>query len=69
MVNWQITATTILCNATGSEVTVMAYKDGSLKCTGESALTRPQTKTAPCTATACSQVLAYRDKLLSEEDR
>ena len=34
MVNWQVTATTIYCDAVADEVTVLVYKDGTAKCTG-----------------------------------
>ena len=34
MVDWQITATTIYCNAVDDDVTLMVYKDGSAKCAG-----------------------------------
>ncbi len=68
MVSWQITATTILCNVTQGEVTIMVHKDGTLKCTGEKVATpQPKTETTPCAAATCPQVQAYRDKLLNEE--
>jgi hypothetical protein len=32
--DWQVTATTIYCDAVDDDVTIMVYKDGSTKCTG-----------------------------------
>lgn len=34
MTDWQVTATTIYCDAVDDDVTVMVYKDGSSMCTG-----------------------------------
>ncbi len=34
MVNWQITATTIYCDAVDDDVTIIVYKDWSIRCTG-----------------------------------
>ena len=34
MVNWQITATTIYCDAVDDEVTLLVYTDRSVRCTG-----------------------------------
>jgi hypothetical protein len=69
MVNWQITATTLLCDASGSEVTVMVYKDGTLKCTGDSVDTRTKKSMRPaCSASTCPQVANYRDKMMAEEE-
>ena len=34
MVDWQVTATTIYCDAVDDDVTIMVYKDWSTKCTG-----------------------------------
>ncbi len=68
MVNWQVTATTIICDATGDEVTIMVYKDGSLKCTGEKAAATGKAH-PPCAAADCQHVKSYRDKLMAEESR
>ena len=68
MVNWQITATTLLCSRTDDEVTVMVYKDGSLKCTGEKSASSSKDKSQiDCRAASCVQIRAYFDKLMSEE--
>ena len=34
MVNWQVTATTIHCDAVDDFVTILVYKDGSTRCVG-----------------------------------
>ena len=34
MVDWQITATTIYCDAVDDEVTILVNKDWSTRCTG-----------------------------------
>jgi hypothetical protein len=34
MVDWQVTATTIYCDAVDDEVTIIVYKDWSTRCTG-----------------------------------
>lgn len=34
MADWQVTATTIYCDAVDDDVTIMVYKDGSIRCTG-----------------------------------
>jgi ABC-type branched-subunit amino acid transport system ATPase component len=67
MVNWQITATTLLCAANGAEVTVMVYKDGTLKCTGDTVAQSDKTRRSACSASSCPQVKTYRDKLTVEE--
>lgn len=33
-VAWKVTATTLYCEAIGDDVTIMLYKDGTIKCTG-----------------------------------
>ncbi|MCJ7791782.1 MAG: hypothetical protein MUP49_05195 [Dehalococcoidia bacterium] len=32
--DWQVTATTIYCDAVDDDVTILVYKDWSTKCTG-----------------------------------
>jgi len=67
MVNWQVTATTLICTQKGNEVTVMIYRDGSLKCTGEKTEGISRYKQQNCSASSCAQVKAYLDKLIAEE--
>jgi len=69
MVDWTITATTIYCDATDDEVTVMVFKDGSTKCTGYDKYSKSDRplKQIKCLGTNCSRLAQYKDKLFSEE--
>jgi hypothetical protein len=81
MVNWQVTATTIYCDAVADEVTVLVYKDGTAKCTGYTKYgelgregrvrlkkrSRELKRNIDCRGQGCSLVARYRDKLLAEE--
>ena len=46
MVDWQITATTIYCDAVDDEVTLGVYKDRSTKCTSYEKYGAPDKDTA-----------------------
>lgn len=67
MVNWQVTATTILCARSGEEVTVIVYKDGTVKCTGEKSGSVNKSNQPDCQAASCPQTMGYLEKLMSEE--
>ena len=81
MVNWQMTATTIYCDAVDDEVTLLVYKDWSLKCTGYSKYGEPDSETSKilrkkskqlkrrleCEGLECYRVLQYKEKLSAEE--
>ncbi len=81
MVSWQVTATTIYCDAVDDEVTIMVYKDWTVKCTGQSkygksiedAINLPGKKSRrlkrqlECVGAECHRVTRYKEKLLSEE--
>jgi hypothetical protein len=81
MMNWQITATTIYCDAVADEVTVLVYKDGTAKCTGYAKYGEPGRevgamlrkkgrelkRSIECRGQGCSIIARYRDKLLTEE--
>ena len=81
MVNWQVTATTIYCDAVDDDVTLMVYKDGSAKCVGYEKYREPDKETAKlmekkskglgrkleCEDSECWRVIQYRDKLFAEE--
>jgi hypothetical protein len=77
MVNWQLTATTIYCDAVNEEVTILVYKDFSTKCTGYnkraakagSHSSKNNKAQAGCQGPACSCVVQYRDKLMAEEGK
>jgi hypothetical protein len=73
MVNWQVTAATLRCDVIGGEVTLMVYKDWSVKCTAH-ARRAAGAKGAGgdgqgpgCQGTDCALVAAYRQKLQAEE--
>ena len=81
MVNWQVTAATISCDAVDDEVTLLVYKDGSAKCVGYGKYGKPDKDTAKlmnekskhlkrqlkCEGPECYRVIQYRDKLFAEE--
>ena len=81
MVNWQVTATTIYCDAVDDEVTLLVYKDGSAKCIGYKKYGKPDRETLnllqrkskqlkqhlECEGPECYRVIQYRDKLFAEE--
>ena len=81
MVNWQITAVTIYCDAVDDEVTLLVYKDWTTKCTGYRKYAEPSKETLKllkkksrqlnhrleCTGPECRRVLKYKEKLSAEE--
>ncbi len=81
MVDWQITATTIYCDAVDEEVTLMVYKDWSIKCTGYRKYGEPGKemlnllkkkseqlkRQLGCTGLECPRVTQYKEKLSTEE--
>lgn len=82
MADWQVTATTIYCDAVDDEVTILVYKDGSIRCTGyKKYVENPDKETAQmlkkkgkrlgrnlkCEGPQDSRVTSYRDKLTAEE--
>jgi len=81
MVNWQVTATTIYCDAVDDEVTLMVYKDGSTKCTGYKKYYQPSKEAhkllarkskhldrkLKCEDLECYRVVQYKEKLFTEE--
>ena len=81
MVNWQITATTIYCDAVDEEVTLLVYKDWSTKCTGYRKYGKPSkemlnllnkkskqlNRQLGCTGLECPRVTQYKEKLFTGE--
>lgn len=81
MVNWKVTATSVYCDDIGDEVTIMVYKDWSVKCTGYTKHEAPDKGTLAllkkrskrlnrelkCSGLGCPRVIQYRDKLSAEE--
>jgi len=76
MVNWQITASTINCDAVDDEITLLVYKDGSVKCTGFKKYGDPESKEVAilsknglkCLGPLCDYMKSYRQKLFKEEE-
>jgi hypothetical protein len=78
MNDWEITATTIFCDAVDDEVTVIVHRDGTLSCTGHQKYARPGKETSGatkkksqqpgkqhgCSEVECSRVIQCRDRLL-----
>jgi len=81
MVNWQITATTIYCDAVDDEVTLLVHKDWTTECIGFKKYGKPSGETSrllkrkgkqlkrrlECEGPECSRVIRYKEKLLAEE--
>lgn len=82
--DWQVTATTIYCDAVDDDVTIMVHKDWSTKCTGYTKYVESPTKEAlkelkkrskksgrnlACEGPEDHRVTDYRDKLKAEEKR
>ncbi len=65
--DWEITATTVYCEAVNDEVTLMVRADGTCKCTGSAATgkkTSPKKKDRACSEVDCPTLHKYRDRLL-----
>ncbi len=83
MVDWQVTATTIYCDAVDDEVTLLVYKDGSANCTAYPRYGQPDKETVKlmrkkesqlkrrlaCEGAECYRLTQYRDRLFSEKAR
>jgi hypothetical protein len=79
--DWEITATTVYCDAVGDEVTLIVYADGTSRCTGRQKYAKPEKKTSRttekknrrqgkqpgCRENDCSRVSQYRDSLLNSK--
>lgn len=80
--DWQVTATTIYCDAVDDDVTILVYKDWSTKCTGYKKYIESPTKEVlkglkkrskksdrnlACEGPEDHRVTDYRDKLKAEE--
>jgi len=80
MTKWQVTAATIYCDAIDGEVTLIVYKDRSVKCTGYDKYGEPGKETTKlmwkrskqlnrsvkCEGLECCRVTGYRDKIFAE---
>jgi hypothetical protein len=77
MVDWEVTATTIFCQAVGDEVTLIVSGNGTAKCSGRqkyettkkspSARSKSGGKKTECLGETCPTVKQYRDKMLGEK--
>jgi hypothetical protein len=81
MVDWEVTATTIFCEAVDDEVTLIVSGNGSAKCSGRQKYDNPAKDTKKTLATkskssgkqlgckgeSCVTVKQYRDKMLGEK--
>ena len=81
MVNWQVTGATIYCGDVDDEVTLLVYKDRTVKCTGYKKygeldkdainLLKKRSKQLKrqlnCVGPECHRVIQYREKLFSQE--
>ena len=81
MVGWQTTETTIYCDAVDDEVTIVVYKDWSVKCTGyekygdssggKASLLKKRSRQLKrqlkCVGLECDRVVQYKGELLSQE--
>jgi hypothetical protein len=77
--DWEITATTVYCDAVDDEVTLMIYADGTSKCTGRQKYIKPDKETSRaikkksrqqgkhlgCRENDCPMLNQYRDRLLN----
>ena len=81
--DWQVTATTVYCDAVDDDVTIMVYKDWSTKCTGYRKYVESPTKEVlkdlkkrsnklgrklACEGPEDHRVTDYRDQLKAEEE-
>ena len=77
MPNWQVTGTTVRCDTVNDEVTLLVYKDWSVKCTGYpkygsnsghgKAARRGGSAGPGCQGQDCRLAVEYRRKLQTEE--
>jgi hypothetical protein len=81
MVDWEMTATTIYCDAVDDEITLMVMADGTSRCTGLVKYLKPGKQTShemndrakklgrqlACEGDACQRISKYRDQLLGEK--
>jgi hypothetical protein len=81
MVDWEVTATTIFCDAVDDEVTLIVSGTGTLKCSGRQKYENPGKDTKKllirksksggkllaCKGEGCPTVKQYREKMLGEK--
>jgi hypothetical protein len=81
--DWEITATTVYCDAVDDEVTLIIYADGTSRCTGRDNYAKPDKETAramkkksqrqgkllACRDNDCTVVSDYRDNIFGSENK
>jgi hypothetical protein len=77
MVDWEVTATTIFCEAVDDEVTLIVSGNGTAKCSGRqkydttkkspAARSKPGGRKPDCKGESCPTLKHYRDKMLGEK--
>jgi len=82
LANWQVTATTIYCDAVDDDVTLMVYKDRLTRCVSYKKYIESIAKETAkelkkrakklgrelrCEGPECARVIAYRDEAFAEE--
>ncbi len=73
--DWEVTATTVYCDAVDDEVTFIVYADGACKCTGRGKYAKEdkktkraaRTKNQRCLDADCATLNRYRDSLLKSQ--
>lgn len=79
--SWQVTATTVYCDAVADEVTLMVYGDWTTRCTGHDRYGEPDgeivkllkkrsgqlKRPLECEGLDCQRVLGYKNKLFDED--
>ena len=68
MVDWQITATTVICDSSGEEVTLIIDNTGQGRCTGTRQSKAHNKPPYDCLGETCPQVIGYRDRIMAEEN-
>jgi hypothetical protein len=82
LVDWQVTATTIYCEAVDEDVTLLVYKDRSTRCVGYKKYVASISKdtardlkkrakksgrSLKCEGPECPRVVKFRDEIFAEE--
>jgi hypothetical protein len=81
MVDWQITATTIYCDAVNDEVTLIISPEGLVKCTGQQKYEKPGKETLKamqqksraagkklaCEGIGCARVTKHKQEMLGNQ--
>jgi hypothetical protein len=68
MIDWQVTAKAIYCEAVEDDVVIMVYPDGSTKCTGYQKYVEHANKETNVTLKKKSQVLGRQLKCEGPQD-